>query len=229
MNRIEEFKLNLKNTVIQKYTVKWVAYWLTIMGIYIYLMKPNGINQLNSFEISSTYYFLSGLMGLYFFYPRNELHYFTERRLQLAFILCSAFIFTGMIEVLRHLTELDQGMKDNLSSLQFYFPFFELSTSITKLADIFFQQSLILSLVLTLKKHCDSKRVAVSLFTLIFFLLHIPLFLNFGLTALIFILPSLFAGSIFSTLILNSTHGLLHSFLVHEFFYIILGVIIRLV
>lgn len=219
----------LKTKIIQTYTLKWLCYWLGVMGVFIYFMKPMGINHLDYFEVSAAYYFLTGLLGLFFFYPRIEISYFTERRLQLAFVLCSAFVFVVFVEVLNNTTVLKDSMRENLLALKFYFPFFEFGTSVTKLADIFFQQAMILSLVLTLKKQYESKRVVVGLFTVIFFLLHIPLFFNFGSTAIIFILPSLFAGAIFSTLILNSPHGLLHSFLIHEVFYILLGVIIRLI
>lgn len=228
MSKLDEFKQSLSQKEIQKYTVSWVIYWLSIMGLLSLVFKPMGINYLENPHIVGSYYILSALIGLKFFFPVKSLHYFKDTKIQLALILLSLVVFIYLVIILKGLIPIGPEKRDSILQLKFYFPLFEVPITISKFADIFFQQALILSLVLFLKERTSSKRVTIGVFTAIFFVIHIPLFVIFGWSALYFIFPSLFAGIIFSTLILRDSFGLLHSFLVHELFYVLLGVGMRL-
>lgn len=188
-----------------------------------------GINFLETPFLVGGYYLFFGGVGLRLFFPMESVDYFKDSRLQFLLIFLCLILSIILVLSLRELIPLSEVRKNYLLELKLYFPLFEIPITISKFADIFFQQSLILSLVLFLKEKSNSRRVTVGLFTAIFFIIHLPLFYVFGWTALYFILPSLFAGIIFSTLMLVSTYGLLFSFLVHQLFYIALGIVMRLI
>ena len=228
MNKLDEFKKTFEDLDIQRYTVKWLVYWIGVMAFYIFVLKPLGLNYADTFKIMSSYFVVAGCGGLYFFFPREARNYFKDTKTQLALILLSMLLFFFVTISLSGVVPISQEMTNTLLEYNFYYPLFKVGTTASKLADIFFQQTLILSIVLFLKQNCSSKRVAVAIFTFIFFVLHIPLLVVFGWLGFAFIIPSLFAGAIFSTFILNSRFGLFYSFAIHELFYLALGIIFRL-
>lgn len=229
MNRKELFLDLFNNTEVRKRIVVWVSYWFLIMGTFIYVLKPAGFNYRDSFLAASIYFFMAGSIGLYFFLPRNSLEFFKDSKTQFALILLSLPIFILLGVSIKSFTVLSKDLAGWLEYLQLYFPFFEIGTTLSKFIDIYFQQAMILSLVLFLKEKSSSKIVCISIFTIVFFVLHFPLIINFGWMGFAFIIPSLFAGGIFSYLILTSSFGLFYSFLVHEFFYLALGLLLRMI
>lgn len=214
---------------IQRYTIFWVIYWLGLMSFLSLVLKPMGVNAHETPYALASYFFISGCIGLKLFFPIKSLGYIKNTKTQLVLIFLSSLIFIFVGYIAKDFFILKDETRESLLRIGLVFPLFETSITIAKIADIFFQQSLILSLVLYLKEKSNSKRVTVGLFSGIFLIIHLPLFYLFGWIALYFIVPSIFAGAIFSTLILRSSIGLLYSFLLHQFFYIALGIGIRLI
>ena len=108
-----------------------------------------------------------------------------------------------------------------------FFPFFTISSTISKSADVLFQQIFILSLLLKLREFRLSDKNNLILFGTAFFVVHTPLIISMSYSALLFIIPSVFAGFIFAYLILNLENGFFYSTAIHLLFYYFLGVILR--
>lgn len=107
-----------------------------------------------------------------------------------------------------------------------YFAYFDWRYSFTKSIDIFFQQYIFLMALVDLQKIYDRNK-AVTLFTLLMGVMHLPTCFIFGLPfGPLFILAGMLAGWIFSTLLLERRFGICLAFALHWLFYIILGLYI---
>lgn len=212
----------------KRYLLGWLSYWLGSGAIFLYVLKPMGINHLERSDITFAYFLSIGFLGCLIFGGRRLLQYCQETKRQFKWIFLSFGGFLGMMIIVRNLIPIDPEIEMKLLEMKLHFPLLKLNLGFTKIADIFFQQALIISLVLYLKENFKQKREVVGIFTFMFFLLHLPLVFVFYWTSLAFIIPSLFAGILFSTFILSGRQGLLNSFLLHEFFYIIFAIVVRL-
>ena len=98
---------------------------------------------------------------------------------------------------------------------------------IAKLSDIIFQQIMIFILVLGLERQGHSHKNIITSFTITFLVLHLPLIVIFKTYGFVFIIPAAFAGTLFSYIILKFKQGPCISIIVHQGFYLILGVLMR--
>lgn len=219
----------LTNKVIQKYVLVWLAYWLSVMGFNIFILKPSGINFLQNTHWIVIYFLFFSLFGFFLLKKVGAGSPLENAKKQIPTIIFSGLVFVIFSYQIGLWLPLKPEASLTIEKMRFYYPLLFIRTSIAKYADIIFQQTLIISMVLFLKKNCQRSREVVEAFTFIFFVLHIPLFLEFGLKALIFIIPSLFAGAIFSFLITFYSWGALGSMLVHQYYYIAMAIIFRLI
>lgn len=219
----------LFNRKIQKYTLIWLVYWLSVMGFNIFVLKPSGINFLENTLGIVSYFLFFAIFGIFLLRKIGDSAPMDYCRFQVLLTLVSGLLFISISYGLGQLMPLEPEIALRVENRGFLYPLLLLETAIGKYSDLIFQQSLIVSMVLFLKRHCKSPREVVEAFTIIFFVLHIPLFLEFGWLALIFIMPSLFAGAIFSFVITFYRWGVLFSMLVHQGYYIGLAILFRLV
>lgn len=216
------------NRDIQFLILRWSAYWLLVMGAYIFVLKPLGISHKDNTLISSSYFIFIAAGGAYLYdlksYFKNTQH--APRLLLL--ILINSLIFLSIPATLNNTFPMSQELARYLLKQEFYFPFFTLEISTVKALEIIFQQILIFSLIISLQQKVKSKAQTISLFTLAFFTIHLPLVFVFGWLAFIFILPSMLAGLVFSYCILSYKYGLLYSVICHQLFYLLIGIAMRI-
>lgn len=217
----------LLNKNLQIYIVKWLTYWFFSMGFYLLVLKPNGINYINHMYITMPYFLLCAFGGGVLFNNIGELRPTKEFRVQVLLFLSISVLFIFFPPILGRFFHLSEPIKQYLIEQTMQFPLFTLKSSLTKWADLLFQQTLIISLVLKLKKLADSQKDSILFFGTIFFLLHLPLFFILSLSSLFFIIPSVIGGLCFATLILKFEYGIIYSIALHMLFYFSLGIILR--
>lgn len=219
----------IRNKDIQKYISQWLAYWLSVMGIYILILKPMGINHLHYVGITIFYYITSALVGLKLFFPKQNLQYVSQLKMQIVLYLIAAFLFVYITTILGELIPLPAKHREYLVYKEFFYPLMFWKSSFSKLSDLIFQQFLIISLVLFFKDKVKDDAKAIWAFTWIFFLLHVPLFFVFGFAGIVFIVPSLLAGVVFSYCILRFKWGVFLSMCIHQSYYLALAILMRVV
>lgn len=218
-----------KDRAILSFIFKWIVFWLMSMGFYSLILREHlGFSYQANPALTSIYFVFLGLIGSLVLSGNRLNEYFLPRKKEIFLIFISFFIFILLPSFINLYFPLDDEMRKKIIEWKFMFPLFEFATSFSKLGDIIFQQSLILSLVLFLQEKYKDKTQAILVFSFIFFVLHIPLFIVFDFSvALIFIIPSLIAGWSFSYSILSFTKGFLISISMHQLFYILIGAIFR--
>lgn len=217
---------NLSITSI--YILKWLLFWLSSMGGYLLILKPMGFNYIENFPITSSYFILCAAIGGHTFKLKTLLKPPHKSKIQLIQLILISLCFLAIPQIIESYFPLSQKMIEKVIQLEFYYPLFKIESSITKLADIIFQQTLILMMVLYLKDKLVENSKVIKKFTIIFFILHTPLIFIFSSTSLVFIIPSVLAGILFSYTILNYKYGVFYSFTIHMSFYIFVGVIYRI-
>jgi len=203
---------------------RWLVYWLSVFGVYVLILKPNGINYLNGYYYTSALFFLGGVFGLILFRFKFNKEIFLHSSFYVFLVtVIYSFLALGYDYLYPASSELlSFTFKNNI-----LFPLFNYQTIISKACDIFFQQTLIYILTMLLFSKIQDKLLTVKLFGLCFFILHLPLVFVFGVTGLLFIVPSIVAGLVFSFCLLQFKMGILYSYSIHFSFYLILGIILR--
>lgn len=218
----------LQNKNIQVYAMKWLGFWLTAMAFNVFVMKENGITYSNSSFIVAPYFLLMAYIGAFVFTSKTKrFKIFALGSTQTTFIIFSIF-FISLPLCLEFFFPLKESVREFLVQQKLEYPLFTFNASFSKWAEIIFQQVLIISLVKFLKARGSKDRESIIYFGLIFFLLHIPLFVTLSFSSLFFIIPSIFGGLIFAFLILKFKRGALYSLGFHMVFYLAFGLIFRL-
>lgn len=218
---------NLTPAEVKK-IILWVFAWMLVTTISNLVLIRNGYTYAKSPEIITPYFLFFSVIGFYYWNLKNKLSHFAEYTKQSLFI-SGVFALTILIcyllkEVLPLSTEVLAKVPENKLEL----PQFSNNFMISKFAEIIFQQIYILALLHALKSHSDDDVKTIKIFTLFFTLIHVPLVVILGWQAFYFIIPSFFAGFIFSYLLLKYRYGLVYSFAVHIGFYIALGTYLRI-
>jgi hypothetical protein len=169
--------------------------------------------------ISIVYFTVASILATKLFYNKQKLELTT-----VIIITSSLLIFSFIIPLLNEVYPLTITAISNLLEKGFYYPLLKVETSLTKACDVFFQQIMIYFFILKYLKYYDRKSDIIIKFSVIFFIIHIPLFILFGWLALLFIIPSIIAGIVFSALILNLKNGLTYSFITHQLFYVCIAI-----
>lgn len=213
---------------IQKFVLIWIAFWFAVMSFVVFIFDPKYPSYLSNITWATGYFLLMTLLGQFIMRKSGEMYAIKQRNLQLPFTFLSGLVFCLASIGVKSSLPVNPQTNEYFLNLGFYYCMLQWDTILAKIADIFWQQTMIIGLVLFLKKNCRRPREVVEAFTVVFFVIHIPLLWYFGLMGLIFIIPSFFAGAIFSYLITFYSWGVLGSMLVHQYFYIATAVILRL-
>jgi len=206
---------------------KWVLYWFLVVGIFIFILKPIGISHKDNSLIAGLYYFVATLFGAYIYHIKNEYKDLPKLKTHIALLILIYFTLIFSPFLLANFFPLSNELETILLTRQFYFPLFKFNISIVKGVDIIFQQVMIHALIFRLKFFETNHKKIMLYFTAAFFVLHLPLIINFGLFAFFFIIPALLAGVIFSYVLLKFKFGIVYSHLVHVGFYLGSAVLLR--
>lgn len=222
-------KLYLNTLILeQRLLAKWFLYWISVFGVFVFGLKSNGIDYLNYFYLTSLYFIIATFLANYLFDFKESICKVSNLKSQFKWITIQTLLFFILGVIIAHFIPSSTGLESFIEKNRIMFPLFRLETSFTKIVDIAFQQFMIVGLVLVLKDRLKTKAEVIGVFTFVFFLLHVPLLIVFSWSGLLFILPSFLAGIIFSFLILSYKNGITLSIFVHEYFYLVLGIILRL-
>lgn len=202
----------------------WFVYWLGMMGVFIYILKPLGVNHLDHFYLTILFYLTTAYWGAKLF--DFNLQDLTPK---LKMNIVKSFIIFWGLSFLCSFIPIDAIKVDYLLKMEFYYPLLRWQSTFSKSSELIFQQALIAAYLYKAKNLGINKKQNIRKFTLMFFILHLPLFMVFGLSALIFIIPSMVAGYFFAWLILNREKGLLYSLILHQGYYLLGSVIYRII
>lgn len=228
MKNVNSFYKLFSDSNIQKLIFFWMAAWLAIAGGSIYVLPLFEADQYRNVAITFSYFMFFAILGSYYFKLTRGFAHQQALSKQLVFILLSTCMQFSICLIVEKLFPLNESAFNQILSSKFYFPLFSTGTLFAKLADICFQQVFIFGLVKNLKKMELSDDQTIFLFSLAFFAVHLPLVFSLKLYALYFIIPSSFAGLFFVLLILKTKNGLAFSVALHQFFYVALGLILRI-
>lgn len=227
MSFYQKMLLVKNSSFIIKKILIWICLWLTIAGGSIYLLKFVGADQFHHFYITTGYFYLFALLGIFSYKIENKFEHHAALSHQISINLLYALCLSIFCLFIDRMIPLNNMNLAKIMHDGFYFPLFRYETLITKVADITFQQVFIFSLISELKKlNLENKKI-ILYFSAAFFIVHLPLVLAMGTVAFYFIIPSFFAGAVFSYLILNNRYGLSLSFMVHFSFYFLIGLYLR--
>lgn len=218
---------NLTPAEVKK-IILWVVAWMLITTISNLVLIRNGYTYAKSPQIITLYFLFFSAIGFYFWNLKIKLSHFANYAKQSVLI---AGLFTLTLLVCYFIKELFPLSADVLAKIpenKLELPQFSNNFMFSKFAEIIFQQIYILALLQSLKSHSDNDLKTIRVFTIFFTLIHVPLLVILSWQAFYFIIPSFFAGFIFSYLLLKYRYGLVYSFAVHIGFYIVLGTYLRI-
>lgn len=207
--------------------ILWSLYWLAVVGATIYILPPLGIDQFHNWFLTSGYFlffcYISIVrLGSYFLKSGLQI----SRKEWIVISLAAGCLLAACL-IVQNLFPIGPVVFDRINSSQFYFPNFSIGSIIAKICDVLFQQLNCYLLLRTLRQKGLSQNVTICVFSILFFLLHTPLWLSASEEIRSLVFPSLFAGILFSGLIVKVRNGLAWSFCAHLCFYFLIGLIIR--
>jgi hypothetical protein len=204
--------------------VSWGVLWVLTYYFSDAVLKAKGIDYLrNSFLLSAFFIFNAIFITTILKTRKHVVEIYRESFPYFILLIILFVVFTVVIGLIFPVTN---AKLVDINKSGFLFPHFNFYTTQSKLVDILFQQILISSLLVHLKNYFNNNRI-ILIFGVCFFLIHTPLIITMKYTALLFIIPSIIAGFIFSYLMLYYKNGALYSLATHMLFYIILGCILR--
>lgn len=220
---------NINNAGLPISLFAWVAFWLVSVGGTIYVLPHFIDDETNSFLLRSSYFLACAIAAGYIYRIDDTFPHHANFSKQLPLILIQGVFFIGLCFLIELFFPITDIISAKIMESGFHFPLFRISPMITKFFDISFQQLMIFALLRRLKKIGSTDGQAMKYFSICFFAVHVPLLFNMKLFALYFIIPSFFAGFIFSYLILKYRFGLVKSFAVHFLFYLLVSLMLRYV
>lgn len=213
-----------------RFSAQWVAFWLISVGIHMVLIHhPDTVNYFISASFSFSYFVIVSVAAFVFFQLHKRYQWTSQNMAQLKWILVSFVVFLLVGALINKGIPLSEELKTYLIRKQFFYPLFYYNSTSIKIADITFQQILIYAFLSWVQNYTKKEQQTIFIFSLLFFALHIPLFYFFEWAAVIFVGPCILAGFIFSYFhFYDRKYGLLWSFCVHEAFYVVIGLLFRL-
>ena len=221
------FFFKLRN-LINKETLVWATIWIIVTGISNLFLIPNGFTYVKEPAVISLFFLTAAGFGAEKYKLINKPYLINFPIKNTVTLLTMALFFFCLSRLIKSATPLAAGAVASLTEEKLQLPEFSIAFWISKFAEIVFQQTYILGLIRLLLQNAETKKHAAHAFAAFFTLIHIPLIFILGWTAFYFIIPSLFAGYIFSGLILNYKNGVIYSYAVHIGFYLLLGTFLRI-
>lgn len=207
---------------------KWIVLWLGLGTFHSYVLRPLwGLDGSNA--LVSIYFFACAVLALYIYRVKSFPSPNDPLKKQSLFILICTLVVVALSFVFNYFYPIDASKIEFIKKELFSFPLFQLNTWVAKWSDVAYQQVMLVCVLTALNSLSISTKEKVVVSSIGFALLHFPLLVLFGWRGFYFIVPSIFAGFIFTYLILHYKRGLFYSFAVHLSFYLVLGIIIRLI
>lgn len=217
-------KLNYKSSVI--IVLKWVALWLSFGALQNYILKPYlGLDGSNAF--SSLFFLVCAILAIYIYKVKSLFSHHETIKMQSLFILLCTIFVVALGAVYNHFNPVDPSKVDYIKNELFSFPLFYTNTWVAKWSDVAYQQVMLVCVLTALSTTSITQKQRVIFSSIGFAVLHFPLLILFGWRGFYFIIPSIFAGFIFTYLISYWRYGIFYSFAIHLSFYLALGILIR--
>lgn len=206
--------------------LKWLILWFSVVGVVMYVLTPLGIDYHNNYGITAAFFLMSSIAALLHYRIKGVFtHHNRVNQFLGAFLFTVVLVGFGLL-VNKYLPISGEKTLQIIES-KLVFPLFYFSTWVAKIADVLFQQVFIFIFLKIMKDKGLAEKQNITVFTIVFALLHLPLVIPLGFKALYFIIPSLTAGAMFSYLILYYSYGLCLSYALHMLFYLNLGFFLR--
>lgn len=205
---------------------RWVFLWFVIIGMFNLVIKPLGVNYYETFYVVVSYYLIGICLIKYLFEKYQFRKSLIELR-SLFFVSVFGLFLSGLLALGDHYFPIALAKKNNLQNMGFYFPYWEFPSNLSKYTDIFFQQVMIFYLIASYKEKGFYKPKGVFLFSVLFLLMHTPLFFLLPKLAFYLVPGSFLAGLAFAAIHFYFKKSLLYSILVHCFFYVIVSIYFR--
>lgn len=208
--------------------VLWMIYWLGVSGTTVYVL-PHFLNadQFNNSWILCIHFAFFAVISAIFFRVHESLPHLTQMRWQILSILVLAVAFVGLTSLYDTSFILNDKARESIMRSRLFYPLFSVQTTTPKVFDIIFQQITIFGFIkYLLSRNFEKKHVLLTLW-LAFACIHTPLMLLGGIYWVTLVVPSLFAGLLFSYTILKFKYGLASSFALHFLFYFSTGIALR--
>lgn len=210
------------------FIIKWLALWGLWMGFYLTVLKKNGYNYLSHPQYIAPYFGLAALFGAWYYNFKSEFKKLNSLLPQVLGLAICSLVFFIVPHFLAKYTPLSDERFHKILKLEFFYVLFTPGSILTKWVEIFFQQFFIWGFVHYFRNLGLQKWSLIRLFGAVFFVLHIPLFFEFGFMGIVFILPSLFGAMAFAYCVLSLKHGYVWSTALHHIFYLVLATGMRL-
>ena len=219
---------HMKTYKILYFVSLWMIYWLAVTGSTIYVLPVYlNVDQLHNSWITCIYFSIFAFVSARFFLVHESLPHLEKSIRQILGAILMAILFVLFTWTYDSYVELSDKARGLILESKLYYPLFSVQTTIPKVFDVTFQQITIFGFIKYLLSKDLKKTQVLIIMWLVFACLHAPLVLRGSLYGFIFVLPSLFAGLIFTYLILNFRYGLVLSFATHLSFYFGTGVALR--
>jgi hypothetical protein len=218
----------LKRREIQAILFSCIFIWLCVAGGSIYLLPRINTNLLQNSYPTGIYFLIFALISGYYYKVYEFFPHHVGYKKQLIPIITLTVFLVSFTVYFNHVFPMTPEIQQKIAQSKFFFPLFRLDTFLAKLGDITFQQVVIYGVLKRFKENGLTNKQAMGLFTIGFFLIHVPLVFSLKWYAFFFIVPSLVAGGIFSYLILYWRYGLFKSYATHLLFYLAIGLYFRL-
>ncbi len=217
----------MRNLICSK-TLSWAVIWITITGLSNLFLIPNGFTYTKEPFVISLFFLTAAGFGAEKYKLIKKPYFYNFPTKQTLTILLLAFFFFSLSQLLKQATPLPSTSSIHLTEEKLQLPEFSYSFWISKFSEIVFQQTFILGLINLLTNKIGNKRSVIHSFALFFTMIHLPLLFILGWSAFYFIIPSFFAGYVFSGLILKNKNGIIFSYALHMAFYVLLGTFLRI-
>lgn len=216
------------NTSLLRVMTLWTLLWFGVGLIISYAVNMPSYDSLKLYYFTCAYYVAAAGFGIYYYKVKAMMNHHDSFQKQLLLIIVLYVCSFAAGVMLNSYFPISEERQQQIIATSLFFPLWTTETWAIKLAEIIFQQAFIFAILHHIGRIFEySKQKKMTVFALTFTLIHIPLLLFFGWRGLYFIIPSFFAGFIFSYLILTYRLGLFYSFLVHIGFYFALGGVLR--
>lgn len=201
----------------------WVGLWIITFGVFA-LLRKKGMTYNKKYGWTILYFLSFSIVGGLFF--RDILVEITAEFTIIPFIiLFFVYIFTVIAYFLSH-----KHLKKPTKSMEKYhdqhFIKMDYKYLASKSFDIFFQQVMILILILWLSKETFSMIEIIVYFVLLFGIVHLIGIITAGkVFGTYYLVMSLIGAVIFPILILNVNYGFVYSYIIHVSFYSISSIV----
>lgn len=216
------------SSVVLKIVLKWTLFWLAVVGGLNYILPLFGLDYEKGFLLCTLYFSFFAGLGIYHYRLKESLAHHLPFQHQFLLIAVLSVLALAFGLLVAQAFPISEEKIAHIRSTRVLFPLFNFGTWLTKLADITFQQVFIFALLKELQRETPLPKDKIIIVAgTAFAILHLPLLFLLGWHGLYFIVPSVFAGFLFTSLIMYLRRGIFYSYSLHLIFYVLLGMGLR--